>query len=148
MAVSLITALYALTLVWVSWGYLRRRDPLLRDVMLIFASVAMLFVLSVVRLAIGEPPRLVTGLFVALLLGQPFFTLRLVSKLRRVPPWAMWAALAGWALTAVPIVVAIGLPSVATWSVVAGFVVVEAAAAWLLGREARRRGGTARIPLW
>ena len=35
--------------------------------MLIFASVAMLFVLSVVRLVV-EPPRLVTGLFVALLL--------------------------------------------------------------------------------
>jgi PAS domain S-box-containing protein len=148
MAVLSITALYVLILVRVSLGYLRRRDPLLRDVVLIFASVAMLFVLSVLRMAIGEPPRLVTGLFVALLLGQPFFTLRLVSKLRRVPLWAMWAALAGWLATAAPIVVAAGgLPRFAVWSVVGVFVVVEGAAAWLLGREARRRGGTARIRL-
>jgi PAS domain S-box-containing protein len=148
MAVLSITALYVLILVWVSWGYVRRRDPLLRDVMLIFASVAMLFLLSVVRLVI-EPPRLITGLFVALLLGQPFFTLRLVSRLRVVPAWAMWAALAGWVVTSVPIVVApTSLPRVVVWLVVAVFVVVEAAAAWLLGREARRRGGTARIRLW
>src|SRR4051812_33660973 len=145
MAVLSITALYVLILVRVWVGYLRRRDPLLRDVVLIFASVAMLFVLGVLRLAIGEPPRLVTGLFVALLLGQPFFTLRLVSKLRRVPVWAMWGGLAGWAVTSAPIGLAAGrLPPFAVWSVVGVFVVVEAAAAWLLGREARRRGGTAR----
>src|SRR5919206_2376238 len=115
MAVLSITALYVLILVWVTLGYLRRRDPLLRDVMLIFASVAMLFVLGIVRLLV-EPPRLISGLFVALLLGQPFFTLRLVSRLRPVPSWAMWAALTGWVVTSAPIVVArSALPAAVLW---------------------------------
>ncbi len=55
MAALAITALYALIFTWVAVRYLQRRDPLLRDVMLIFASVASLFVLGAVRLLAGAP---------------------------------------------------------------------------------------------
>ncbi len=57
MALILITSLFALILLWVSWRYLQRRDPLLRDVMWMFASVAMLFVIGLIRLFVGAPPR-------------------------------------------------------------------------------------------
>jgi PAS domain S-box-containing protein len=149
MATLAVSALYLLILMWASWGYLRRRDPLLREVMLIFASVAVLFVLGVVRLVAGEPPRVVAGLFSALLLGQPFFTLRLVSRMRPVPRWIMGAVLAGWMLSSVPVVVLERpVPRLVVWSVVGVFFAAEAVAAWLLAAEARHRGGAARIRLW
>src|SRR5687768_6435253 len=104
MAVLAVTALYVMIFVWVSWSYLRRRDPLLRSVMWIFAVMALLFVLGVVRVLVAEPPRAVVAVATALLLAQPFLTLRLVSRLRSVPRWLQAAALTGWALSAAPVV--------------------------------------------
>ena len=78
-----------------------------------------------------------------LLLAQPFLTLRLVSRLRSVPRWLQAAALTGWALSAVPVVAwPPPLPQQANWLAVITFLTVELVAAWLLGVEARRRGGT------
>ncbi|RZU54307.1 PAS domain S-box-containing protein [Krasilnikovia cinnamomea] len=149
MAILAITSLFMVVLLRVGWEYLRRRDPLLRDVMLVFAAVAMLFVLSALRLAGLTPPRTLTVLFSVALLGQPFFALRLVSRLRPVPAWGVGAALAVWLLSAVPVVVLPPpLPRMLVWLVVGAFFAVEAAAAVLLGAQARRRGGAARIRLW
>ncbi|MEV4709661.1 PAS domain S-box protein [Actinoplanes sp. NPDC049316] len=147
MATLVVTALYAVIFLWVSAGYLRRRDPLLRDVMLIFASVASFFALGVVRL-VAEPPAVVRGLVAACVLGQPFLTLRLVSRVRRVPRWAQGGAAAAWAASAV-VVVLLGPPLPARYGlpVVAAAFVVEVAAAVLLAAEARRRGGAARMRL-
>src|SRR5689334_6781041 len=100
----LITRPFFLTLVGFWRGYFRARDPLLRDVMLIFATVAMLFVYGIIRRITGTPPDVVTGIISALWLGQPFLTLRLVSRLHRVPAWVMWAAAAGWLLSSAPVV--------------------------------------------
>ncbi len=149
MTVLAATALFLLIFVWAAVGYLRRRDPLLRDVMLIFGAVAMLFVLGVLRLTLGgSTPRSVAGLVTAVLLGQPFFTLRLVSRLRPVPPWVIRGALAAWIASAVPVLVlARPLPTSVMWPVVALFFLVEAVAAALLAVDARRRGGAARIRL-
>jgi PAS domain S-box-containing protein len=148
-ATAAITSLYFLILVWVAGQYLRRRDPLLRDVMLVFATVAMLFVLSVVRLTGTVPPRTLSALLTVVLLGQPFFALRLASRLRPVPAWGVPTALAAWVLSAVPVVVVPPpLPPPLVWSVLAAFFLVEIAAAALLRAEARRRGGAARIRLW
>ncbi|WP_233624388.1 PAS domain-containing sensor histidine kinase [Actinoplanes sp. ATCC 53533] len=148
MAGLAVTALFLLIFVWATVGYLRRRDPLLRDVMLIFSAVAMLFVLSVLRLAVGMPSRTVAGLVTGVLLGQPFFTLRLVSRLRPVPSWVIWGALAAWIASAVPVlVIAQPLPDHVVWPVVTLFFLVEAVAAALLAVDARRRGGAARIRL-
>jgi PAS domain S-box-containing protein len=148
MALLLITTLFIAMLGWVSRSYLRSRDPLLRDVMLIFASVGLLFVLAIIRVLGGDPPRAVAGSLAALLLGQPFLTLRLVSRLRRVPAWALWSAAGAWVLTAVPVVLmARPLPRLVVLPAIAAFFVVESAAGWLLAAEARRRGGSARIRL-
>ncbi|MFI7542133.1 PAS domain S-box protein [Actinoplanes sp. NPDC049599] len=149
MAILAVTALFLLIFVWAAVEYRRRRDPLLRDVMLIFGSVAMLFVLGVLRLFFGSPPWPVAGLVSALLLGQPFFTVRLVSRLRPVPAWVIRGALAGWVAGAVPVLVLPRpLPGPVVWVAVTLFFVVETVAAGLLAVDGRRRGGAARIRLW
>src|SRR4051794_13677928 len=83
MALVLIAALFVAIFVWTSVAYLRRRDPLLRDLTLIFASVSMVFVLGGLRLIMGVPPPAVVAVLVVLVVGQPYLTLRLVSRLRR-----------------------------------------------------------------
>ncbi|MFI5893515.1 PAS domain S-box protein [Actinoplanes sp. NPDC051513] len=145
----LVTALFVLILVWVSWRYLRDRDPLLLDVMAIFAAVGMLFVLAVFSRVVGEPPRPTRGLVSALLLAQPYLTLRLVRRLRPVPRWLIAAVAVGWILSAIPVLVLPRpLPSVIIWPCVIVFFAGETTAAWLFAKEARRRGGAARTRLW
>jgi hypothetical protein len=101
--------------------------------MWIFAVMALLFVLGVVRMLVSEPPRVVVAASV-LLLAQPFLTLRLVSRLRLVPRWVQAAALTGWALSAVLVVAwPPPLPPPVVWPVVSVFFTVELVAAWLLG---------------
>ncbi|WP_242624651.1 hybrid sensor histidine kinase/response regulator [Krasilnikovia cinnamomea] len=144
-----ITALYFLIFMWVVWEYLRRRDPLLRAVMLVIGAVAMLFVIGVLRVAFGVLPQSVTVLFSLLLLGQPFFVVQLMSRVRPVPRWLLAAALAGWAATAVPVaVLEHPMPRPAAMAVVTVFFAVQTMASVLLAAEARRRGGAARIRLW
>jgi PAS domain S-box-containing protein len=150
MALILVTSLFALTLLWVSWRYLRRRDPLLRDVMWMFASVAMLFVIGLIRVSVGAPPRAVMIFALALLLAKPLFTLRVVGRIRPLRSWWWPVAATAWVLTTVPVVASATrpLPRPAVWPAAFAFFVVEAAAGWLLATEARRRGGAARARLW
>jgi len=150
MALILVTSLFAFILSWVSWRYLRRRDPLLRDVMWMFASVAMLFVVGLVRLFVGAPPRPVMILAIGLLLAKPVFTLRLVSRLRPLRSWCLPLTVTIWALSALPVLASAArpIPRAAVWPAVIVFFVVEAVAAWLLAAEAQRRGGAARARLW
>ncbi|GAB7044776.1 MULTISPECIES: PAS domain S-box protein [Catenuloplanes] len=150
MALILVTSVFAVILAWVSWQYLRRRDPLMRDVMLMFASVAMLFVLGAVRLLTGPLPQPVTMLAVALLMAKPLFTLRLVSWLCPVPAWWWYAAVLAWLVSVAPAVASSAgpLPRPQLWPALVVFFVLETVATWLLGTQARRRGGAARARLW
>jgi PAS domain S-box-containing protein len=149
MAILSVTALYVLIFVWVSWRYLRDRDPLLLDVMWVFATMAMLFVLGIARLLVGEPPRVMQVSVTVLLLAQPLLSLRLVSRFRAVPRWLIAITAVGWALMTLPVVLAaVPLPPRLVWPVVLLFFAGEATAAWLFGVEGRRRGGAARIRLW
>ncbi|MFI1994077.1 PAS domain S-box protein [Actinoplanes sp. NPDC020271] len=150
MALIVVTSLFALILLWVSWRYLRRRDPLLRDVMWMFASVAMLFLIGLIRVFLGAPPRSVMTFAIALLLAKPLFTLRLMGRLRPLRAWWWPVAAAAWALTTVPVLASETrpVPRPVVWPSVLVFFVVEASAGWLLGVEAQRRGGAARARLW
>lgn len=144
-----VTALFFLILLWVSWRYLRERDPLLRDVMWIFAAVSMLFVLALFRWLVGEPFWPARGIVWALLLAQPFLTMRLVSRLRPVPGWLLTAAAIAWILCAIPVaILPRPLPAQVVWPCVIVFFAGEAVAAWLFAVEARRHGGAARSRLW
>ncbi|WP_198171085.1 PAS domain S-box protein [Actinoplanes awajinensis] len=144
-----VTAIFVLILLWVSWRYLRDRDPLLRDVIYVFAAVGMLFVLALFTRLVGEPSRSVRGLVSALLLAQPVLTLRLAGRLRPVPRSLLIGATGAWVLSALPVLVLpYPLPPHVIWPCVVAFFAVEATAAWFLAIEARSRGGAARLRLW
>jgi PAS domain S-box-containing protein len=150
MALILVTSLFVVILLWVSWRFVRHRDPLLRDVMWMFASVAMLFVLGIVRVLTDAPSRTLVAVAVALLLAKPLFTLRVISRLRPIPAWWWPVAVVAWLVTATPVL----LSPVGPWSrpdlwpAVIVFFVVETLAACLLATHARRHGGAARVRLW
>ncbi|RSM74188.1 hybrid sensor histidine kinase/response regulator [Actinoplanes sp. ATCC 53533] len=142
---ALFTAVFMRVLV----GYLRRRDALQRDVVLMFSALAVLFVLAVVRQTVGEPPQLVGMAASVLLLGQPFLMLRVVRRVGPVPGLVYWPALAGWAASGV--LLAVGGEVLGPWSVlivVVVFVATEITAAVFLTRLALARAGAARTRLW
>jgi PAS domain S-box-containing protein len=129
-------------------GCLWRRDPLQRDVVLVFAAPTMLFALSLVRAVMSTPPRWMTVVALVLLFGQPYFTLRLVGQVRRLPGGVYPAAIAGWVLTAVPFaVVRPPLPRPVVWVAVGLFFAGQLTAAVFLAAAARRRAGAARVRL-
>src|SRR4051812_27204281 len=79
-------------------GYLRRRDPLQRDVTLVFLPCAALFCLDVAARALDRPlPVWVMWVIQALLLAQPYLTVRLAGRLRMVPAWLDRSVFVVWA---------------------------------------------------
>jgi len=129
-------------------SYVRQRDPLGRDVTLVFSAMAALFVLKVTQEIFGEPPVLVRNLAALLLLAQPYLTLRLVARLRVVRRRTLFAALAAYAVTAVPTILAgPRAPAALTLAAVTVFAVTETLAARHLRQEAGRRAGSPRVRL-
>ncbi|OLB79379.1 MAG: hypothetical protein AUI14_10500 [Actinobacteria bacterium 13_2_20CM_2_71_6] len=142
----LIEALFVLVFVRALAAYVVRRDPLQRDVTLVFTAMAVLFVIALVRTFIPHAPRLVDIVATVLLLAQPYLTLRLVARLRRVPRWLMWAALVGWLVSSAPIVpYGAPLPPLAVLLLVVVFVVTEIVASGYFLAEAVRRAGAPRV---
>jgi signal transduction histidine kinase/CheY-like chemotaxis protein len=143
-----VEALFALIFVRVLAAYARGRDRTQRDVALMFAVVAVLFVLSVVRRTVGEPPAIISFLGSALLLGQPFLVVRLVRTVGAVPQWVYWLSLGGWLLSAALLTAAGETANpVVTAVLVVIFVATEVVAAFLLTRLARERRGAPRTRL-
>jgi signal transduction histidine kinase/CheY-like chemotaxis protein len=124
--------------------YVRRRDPVRRDVMLVFSGLAVLFVLQVWRGLTGTVPVAVSIPAGVLLLLQPVFALHLASLVRGVArPILIGAA----ALIIVSILAAatVARGPVATVVALGSFIGVEALAATYLLVEARRRRGPAAV---
>ena len=143
-----IEILFAVLFISTLVAYLRRRDPLSRDVMLIFASVGALFVAMALTAVAGRLPDPVIGGAVAVLLAQPLFTLRLAHRLRPVPPVIWGFAGAGYLATILPLmIVPIDELGSLTRVAVIVFSVTHLAAAGYLGREAATRVGSARVRL-
>jgi signal transduction histidine kinase/CheY-like chemotaxis protein len=141
----LFTLVFARALV----AYLRRRDALMRDVMLVFATICGLVLIDLYRRLIGRPPALVADVLTVLILGQPYFTLRLISRLRRVPKWLTRTALVAFLASATPyLFINPPTPKVWTFSVVIVYAATGAVAASFLGAEARGRSGSPRVRLW
>ncbi|WP_213450298.1 sensor histidine kinase [Rhizomonospora bruguierae] len=148
MTALVIEFLCALVFVRAVVAYLRTRDPLKRTLMWVFSALSGLVAFDLYRRLIGPPPPLVSGAAALLILAQPALTLHVISRLRPVPRWPRWAALAGFAVTASPLVF---LPRpIPTGFVIAAtgvFVVTAATAVAFLGRTAGRRTGTPRLRL-
>src|SRR5687767_10280398 len=141
----LIELLFAILFVATLVSYLRRRDALSRDVMLIFASLAGLFLVAGLGALFGELPDVVIGVAFALLLAQPVFTLRLADRLHPIAAPVRLGATALWVACAFPLLVLPlrQVPLVLLAGIVV-FVVTDVVAAAYLLQEARRRYGSAR----
>ncbi len=143
-----VEALFGMIFIRTLVAYVRRPTPLHRDVMVMFSAMAVLFSLAVARQLVGEPPELVRDMGSALLLGQPFLTLRVVRQIRPVPRWFHLAALIGWLASAAAVVVVPGvlpLPMVAL--VVTVFVATEITTAGFFAGQARASSGASRVRL-
>ncbi|MEV4642649.1 response regulator [Actinoplanes sp. NPDC049548] len=144
----LVEALFTAVFVRVLAGYLRRRDALHRAVVLMFSALAVLFLLAVLRVLVGEPPRVVSLAASVLLLGQPFLTLRVARLIGPIPTGVYRAAAAGWAVSSV-LLVAGGdvLSRLSSLTVVTVYVATGIAAAFYLERLASARSGAPRTRL-
>jgi signal transduction histidine kinase/DNA-binding response OmpR family regulator len=143
-----IELLFALVFVASLLDYLRRRDPLSRDLVVVFGSVAALFVVQFVGLIFGSTPPWLSAASAALILAQPLFTLRLAARLRPIPRGVGVAALVAYLVTAIPLVILPRpIPVELTLAAVTVFAITEFLAAGFLVAEARRRTGAARFRL-
>lgn len=143
-----IELLFALVFVASLVDYPRRRDPLSRDLVLVFGSVAALFVVQFVGLILGSTPPWLSAASAALILAQPLFTLRLAARLRSIPRGVGVAALVAYLVTAIPLVILPRpIPVELTLAAVGVFAITEFLAAGFLVAEARRRTGAARFRL-
>ncbi|GGK19114.1 hypothetical protein GCM10010124_09650 [Pilimelia terevasa] len=125
-------------------GYVRHRDALQRQVMLVFAAVTCLFVLGLFRfLGVTAPGWVQTGVTL-MLLGQPFFTLGLAALIRPVARWVRAVTLAGWALTAAGLLLYPVRPPWFVWLLVGMFAAGELVAAGYFLAAARGRAGSSR----
>jgi signal transduction histidine kinase/CheY-like chemotaxis protein len=136
--------LFLRALLW----YLRRRDPLQRDITWVFAPCTLLFYVDVVRRVANPLPDWVSAVTLTFLLAQPYLTVRLAGRLRHVPRWLDRTVLATFFAAAVPMLVA-PRPLAPGFILVAvtGFVIGELVAAALLWGKARTRTGANRARL-
>jgi signal transduction histidine kinase/CheY-like chemotaxis protein len=130
-------------------GYLRRRDPLQRDVTLVFAPCMVLFCVDIARRINHGPLDAWVGVVtLTVLLAQPYLTVRLAERLRAVPRWLSYLVLLSFVASAGPLIFAERPLEGRQWAVaVAGFIVGELAAAWLLLGKALTRTGANRARL-
>ena len=130
-------------------SYLHRRDPLQRNVTLVFAPCMVLFCVDVARRINGGPfPTWVGASALTILLAQPYLTVRLAGRLRHVPVWLDRAILLIFIGTAGPLVFASRpLQSDELTLAVTGFLTGELVAAGLLFGKARTRSGANRARL-
>ncbi|HEV7898138.1 MAG TPA: response regulator [Planosporangium sp.] len=140
----LVEALFALVFAQALTAYLRRRDPVQRDVMAVFSAAAMLFVLDLARRFLGEPPQVLRATALILLFAQPYLTLRLVHRVRPAPGWLRLVGVVAFVVSVVPVLATRRLPPSALVGILGLFVAVQMTAAVLFAREAGVRTGSPR----
>jgi signal transduction histidine kinase/CheY-like chemotaxis protein len=130
-------------------GYLRKRDPMWRDVTLVFLPCTTIFAVDLARRANGgQLPPWIGITASAILLTQPYLTVRLAGRLRRVPRSAHWLMIAAYLAIAIPIVLAPRpLDRHELTSMMVAFSLSELVAALLLWDKARSRTGANRARL-
>ncbi|GAA3281095.1 hypothetical protein GCM10020218_034420 [Dactylosporangium vinaceum] len=149
MVTLVTTALVAAVFLRALGGYARGRDPLQRDTALIFLPTLALCVNAAVREQLHRPvPLAASILATALLMIQPYLTLRLAARLGRVPRWLDGTLLVLLLVAVVAVSVAprpLTRPYLALITVT--FTVTELIAGTMLLRAAGRRSGAGKARL-
>jgi signal transduction histidine kinase/DNA-binding response OmpR family regulator len=130
-------------------GYVRTRDPMQRDIAVLFLPTLAVCVNAAYReLTDRQVPAAASVTVTTLLLLQPYLTLRLAARLGRVPRWLDLGLLA-LLLGSIAVTAAAPRPlSVGYLLVVAStFMITEALAGSVLLLVAARRSGAARVRL-
>ena len=146
-----VALLFVLLFAHALTAFIRRRDPLAGDVLLLFGAFIGIFIGSVARFLVGDPPRLVELVSGTLILLVPLLTLRLVSRFRALPSWLMPAAIAMFVVSTVLVWALPGGPDFPVWATavaLGGFLATELVAAYYFLREGRERAGSARLRLY
>jgi signal transduction histidine kinase/CheY-like chemotaxis protein len=127
---------------FVDW--IRRRDPISRDMALVFSGLGLLLILELwERLAGAEPPAVVRQVAaLPFFIFTPLFTLHLVSLVRRVPRAVLIGAAVLMIGLGVPTVLGgQAVPRAVAIGAILAFVGIEViSAGYLLGDARRRRG--------
>ncbi|GIE84188.1 ATP-binding response regulator [Actinoplanes regularis] len=128
--------------------YLRRRDPLQRDVTLVFGPCTLAFGLDMLWQASGSRPIWGDVVTAVPLMAQPYLTMRLAGRLRHVSSTLTRSTLIGFLILAVPLaLIPRPFPPVLVAASVLYFLTAEMIAAALLFGAARTRTGTTRVRL-
>jgi signal transduction histidine kinase/CheY-like chemotaxis protein len=143
-----IEVLFSAILVSTVVAAVRRRDPLTRDVALIFSGLGFVFLLDVIKRVFGATPPVVGIVAAILFLLMPIFTIRLVADVRGVPRWLLPSSvvLLGAAI-ATAVLFGKTLPVLPATLLVGYFSGLEGVAAGYLLAEARGRRGASRTRL-
>jgi signal transduction histidine kinase/DNA-binding response OmpR family regulator len=145
--VYLVEGLFLFLFLATLWTWYKQRDLVSRDLALVFSALAVLFVAEAWELITGVPAGLLSAIGALLLILQPVFALHLVSLIRPVPRRLLFGGTIALLAPVVPALLlrgtpgASGLMTVATFVLIAAFVVLEAIAAVYLLLEAIRREG-------
>ena len=143
-----IEGLFGLVFVASLVEYLRRRDVLSRDLVLVFGAVAALFVVQFIGVVFGSTPRWAAAASAIFIFAQPLLTLRLAARLRPIPRVVWIGALVAYVASGLPLVLLPRpLPIETTLLAVGAFAITEFAAGAYIAAEARRRTGAARARL-
>jgi signal transduction histidine kinase/DNA-binding response OmpR family regulator len=126
--------------------YLRRRDPVSRDVALAFSGFGLTIVTEAWRVVFGTAgiPGVIDLL---LLLFQPVFVLHLVSLLRPMPRLAVPGAFGVIVVATAAAFLFRGSSAIGPYVIGGSFITLEAVAAGTLVLEARRRRGPGGVQL-
>ena len=136
--------LFAATL----WRYLRRPSPLDLDVVLVFATTAALFTISILNQFAGpDVVALLRPVALTALIAQPYLIVRLIHTISPVPVEARAVAFGGFVVSTLAILVLGSRNNPAILLLVLYFGIGEALAAAQFVRLAHRRLGLPRVRL-
>ena len=137
----LVEGLFAVVFVGALISFVRRRDPVSRDIALTFSPFVGLLVLTLWRSIFGPPPALLSAILGILLFAQPIFALHLVSLIRPVPKRVIVGAAIGLAASLVPVVIVRPLLPALALLPLGVFSGIQLLAAGYLAATARGRHG-------
>jgi signal transduction histidine kinase/DNA-binding response OmpR family regulator len=137
----LVEGLFGVVFVGALLDFVKRRDPVSRDVALTFSPFVGLLILTLWRWALGPPPAVLSAVLGIPFFAQPVFALHLVSLIRPVPRRVLLGAIAVLLIGVLPIVLIRPIPPVLAIAPLAAFTGVQLLTAAYLAAEARKRRG-------